>query len=182
MKLATNPFAGTYEADPVHSSVSFRVVHMGVSTFIGSFVDVAARLAAEDGRTTLEGVAMVESISITAPPEFRAHVLGEDFFDVERHPAVSFRSNEVELRNDGRAAARGELTIKGIARPVVATGSFVEPVDDPFGARRGSLTLETTIDRRDFGMAWNAPLPNGGEALGTDVALVVQLELVEQGE
>lgn len=181
MSIAIQPFTGTYEADPVHSSVSFRVVHMGVSTFVGSFGDTAARLSNENGRATLEGVAMVESISIAAPPEFRSHVLGEEFFDVERHLAVSFRSQEVELGEDGSATVRGDLTIKGITRPITATGRFVEPVDDPYGARRGSLTLETTVDRRHFGINWNAPLPNGGEALGTQVALVVQLELVEKG-
>jgi polyisoprenoid-binding protein YceI len=182
VKLATRPFAGTYQADPVHSSVGFRVLHMGVSTFAGSFADVAARLSGEDGKTTLEGVAMAESISITAPPEFRAHVLGEEFLDAGRYPAVSFRSDQVELRDDGSASADGELTIKGINRPVAARGRYTAPVDDPFGGRRGALELEATVDRRDFDMDWNMALPNGGEALGTEVTLSVRLELVQNQE
>lgn len=181
MEAATTPLTGIFEADPVHSTVSFRVAHMGVSMFVGSFADVRARLAREDGRLTLEGAARVESISITAPPEFRAHVLGEEFFDAERHPEVRFQSQELEVREDGSASVRGELAIKGITRPVTATGRFVDPVDDPFGARRAALELEATVDRRDFGMSWNAPLPKGGDALGTDVTLVVALELVQKG-
>jgi polyisoprenoid-binding protein YceI len=170
-----------YAADPVHSSVGFRVAHMRVSIFEGSFADVEATLAREHGRLVLEGTAAVDSISITEPAEFRAHVLGDEFFDAERHPVVRFRSQDVELSEDGTATVRGELTIKGMTRPLLATGRFAPPVDDPFGGRRAALVLETAIDRRDFGMHWNLPLPGGGDALGTEVTLSVRLELVQGG-
>src|SRR3712207_8474925 len=107
---ATTPFAGTYTADPVHSSFGFAVRYQGVSLFRGTLTDVAATLA--DGR--LEGTAKVESISIRTPEQFRAHVLSPEFFDAEGHPEVRFASSDVELREDGTARVSGELTIKGI--------------------------------------------------------------------
>ena len=181
MQAAIQVSTETYTADPVHSSVGFRVAHMRVSLFEGSFADVEATLAREHGRLVLEGTATVDSISITEPPEFRAHVLGDEFFDAERHPVVRFRSQDVELNEDGAATVRGDLTIKGITRPLLATGRFAPPVDDPYGGRRAALVLETVIDRRDFGMHWNLPLPGGGDALGTEVTLSVRLELVQGG-
>src|SRR3954453_499049 len=99
MTTATTPFAGTYAADPVHSSFGFPVRYQGVSLFRGTLGAVAATLA--DGR--LEGVAQVESISIRTPEQFRAHVLGVEFFGAATHPTVSFVSSNVDLREDGTA-------------------------------------------------------------------------------
>src|SRR3954465_11207822 len=107
MTTATTPFAGTYAADPVHSSFGFAVRYQGVSLFKGTLSDVAATLT--DGR--LEGVAQVESISIRTPEPFRAHVLSEEFFDAATYPAVRFESTTLDLREDGTAVAEGELTI-----------------------------------------------------------------------
>src|SRR6202008_3237820 len=99
------PLSGTFTADPIHSSFGFAVKHMGVQTFRGTLDDVQATLA--DG--VLEGRAKVESISIRQPDDFRNHVLGEDFFAAAAHPEVTFRSNDIELNDDGTAAVRGEL-------------------------------------------------------------------------
>jgi polyisoprenoid-binding protein YceI len=178
---AANVPVQRFEADPVHSSVGFRVAHMDVATFEGSFGQVRASLAGAGGRLALEGAARVESISIADPPEFRAHLLGEEFFDAERHPELRFRSHEVEVGGDAAATVHGELTIRGITRPLLANGRLTGPVDDPFGGRRAALELEATVDRRDFGMDWNMPLPNGGDALGTEVTLAVHLEFVQTG-
>lgn len=180
MAVAAHPFAGTFEADRTHSSFGFAVKRMGVSTFRGSFGDVAARLVGDDGAISLEGMARVGSISIIEPAEFRAHVLGEQFFDAEQHPEISFRSEAVELL-DGRALVRGELTIAGITRSITANGTYAEPTEDPYGNVRGAIELHTVISRGDFGMTWNEPLPNGGTALADAVELSVHLELVREG-
>ena len=176
MATTTSPLAGTYTADPVHSSFGFAVRYQGVSLFKGSLSDVVATLA--DG--SLEGAAQVESISIRTPEQFRAHVLSEEFFDAANHPAVTFTSSSVDLREDGTAVVDGELTIKGITQPVQATGSWTAPAADAFGATRGHLTLEATIDRTAFGMNWNMPLPSGGNALANNVTLTVDISLVAQ--
>src|SRR5690349_8169312 len=175
MTTSTLPFAGTYAADPVHSSFGFAVRYQGVSLFKGSLGDVTATLA--DGR--LEGAAQVESISIRTPEQFRAHVLSEEFFDAANHPAVTFTSSHVDLLENGTAVVEGELTIKGITQPVSASGTWVAPATDAFGSTRGHLTLEAAIDRTAFGMNWNMPLPSGGNALANTVVLTVDVSLVE---
>ena len=172
----TTPLAGTYTADPVHSSFGFAVRYQGVSLFKGTLDEVDAKLV--DGR--LEGAAKVESISIRTPEQFRAHVLSGEFFDASSHPTVDFRSNEIELSEDGVAKVEGELTIKGITRPVTATGTWIAPAADAFGSTRGHLELEAVVDRTEFEMNWNAPLPSGGKALANEVTLTVELSLVEQ--
>jgi polyisoprenoid-binding protein YceI len=172
----TTPFAGTYNADPVHSSFGFAVRYQGVSLFKGSLSEVAATFA--DGR--LEGTAQVESISIRTPEQFRAHVLSEEFFDAANHPEVKFTSSSLELNDDGTARAEGELTIKGITNPVVATGTWQAPAGDAFGNTRGHLNLEAVIDRTEWDFNWNLPLPNGDGALANQVTLTVELSLVEQ--
>lgn len=171
------PLAGAYTADPVHSSFAFAVRYMGVSTFRGTLGDVSATLDAGPDGASLEGVAQVESISIRTPQQFRDHVLSGDFFDIANHPQVAFRSTRLELADDGRAVLDGELTIKGTTLPVHAEGVWV-PEAELFGARKGGLTLEATIDRTAYGLDWNADLPTGGKALANDVTLTVELALI----
>jgi polyisoprenoid-binding protein YceI len=175
MTTATK-LAGSYAADPVHSNFGFAVRYQGVSLFKGTLDEVSATLS--DGR--LEGAAKVESISIRTPEQFRAHVLSAEFFDAENHPEVTFTSSDVELNEDGTAKIDGELTIKGITRPITAAGTWIAPESDAFGSNRGHLNLEAQIDRTEFEINWNAPLPSGGKALANEVTLTVELSLVEQ--
>jgi len=175
MTTATK-LSGTYAADPVHSSFGFAVRYQGVSLFKGTLNEVAATLT--DGR--LEGTAKVESISIRTPDQFRQHVLSAEFFDAANHPEVAFTSSDLDLREDGTATVNGELTIKGITRPVAATGTWIAPAADAFGNTRGHLNLEAVIDRTEYDMNWNMALPSGGNVLANDVTLTVELSLVEQ--
>ena len=177
MATATTPLlSSTYNAHPVHSSFGFAVRYQGVSLFKGTLSDVAAEVT--DSR--LEGAAKVESISIRTPDQFRQHVLSAEFFDVENHPEVTFTSSDLDLREDGTAVVAGELTIKGITRPVDATGTWIAPAADAFGNTRGHLKLEAIVDRTEFDMNWNMALPSGGNVLANDVTLTVELSLVEQ--
>ena len=176
MATATAPLTGTNVADPVHSSFNYSVRYQGVSLFKGTLDDVTATVT--DGR--LEGAAKVESISIRTPDQFRQHVLSAEFFDVENHPEVTFTSSDLDLREDGTAVVAGELTIKGITRPVEATGTWIAPTADAFGNSRGHLNLEAVVDRTEFDMNWNMALPSGGNVLANDVTLTVELSLVEQ--
>ena len=175
MATATK-LSGTYVADPIHSSFGFSVRYQGVSLFKGTLDEVDAKLV--DGR--LEGAAKVESISIRTPEQFRAHVLGGEFFDAENHPEVTFTSQDIDIADDGTAKVEGELTIKGITRPVTAAGTWVAPAADAFGNTRGHLNLEAVVDRTEYDMNWNMALPSGGNVLANDVTLTVELSLVEQ--
>jgi len=176
MSTTATPLAGTFNADPVHSSFGFAVKYQNVSIFRGTLEEVAATFA----EGTLEGTAKVESISIRTPEQFRAHVLSDDFFAADQFPEVKFTSSDVQLNDDGTATVEGELTIRDTTQPVTATGTWQAPSADAFGNTRAHLQLETVVDRTAFGLNWNMPLPTGGNALGNDVTLTVDLALVQQ--
>jgi polyisoprenoid-binding protein YceI len=179
MTTAVQPYSGTYSADPVHSSFGFAVDYAGTGKFRGTLDEVSATLTTGDDGLALEGSARVESISISNPPQFRAHVLGPEFFDAENHPEVTFRSTNIELEEDGTARLDGELTIAGVTHPVAIAGTWAEPVAAAGGGLRAGLELATVVDRRDFGFDWQMELPGGGDALAYDVTLEVSLALFQ---
>jgi polyisoprenoid-binding protein YceI len=179
MAVAVHPFEGTYELDPNHSSFQFEVEHLNLSTFRASFAEIDARLADDDGALVLEGQARAESISIV-DPEFRQHVVhGADFFDAGVHPLITFRSTSVELGDDRSVSVTGELEIRGVSRAVTASGTFAPPTTDPSGRSRGGLELRATVDRRNWDMNWQLPLPDGSDAVGWHVEITAHLELVK---
>jgi polyisoprenoid-binding protein YceI len=158
--------AGSWSADPVHSNISFEVAYAGVNTFRGSFREFTATLA--DGR--LEGSAKVASVDVK-DEQLGGHLQTPDFFDAERFPEITFRADGLE---------RGELTIKGVTRPIVLIASVSEPNVDPFGRERLGVRIEATIDRNEYGVSWNAPNQGGGNYLGDDVKLIAELAFVRQ--
>jgi polyisoprenoid-binding protein YceI len=163
---------GTWKADTVHSSVAFEVPY-AVATFSGEVTEFEATL--EDGK--LAGVAKIASIKVK-DENLEAHLLSPEFFDAERHPEVRFDGS---LTRDGdKATVDGEITIKGITRPATLTGTIVGPAVDHFGAKRVGLSLATTIDRTEYDIKWNMPLPNGEPALANEVTLKADLTLVVQ--
>ena len=165
---------GTWQVDPIHSTVGFSVRHMVVANFRGGF-DAFSVTLDENG---LRGTVDVTSVQVSEP-NLEGHLLAPDFFDAERHPQLSFTSQQVEL--DGEALnIEGELTIKGTTRPVAITGTVTGPVTGLDGNSRLGLELTTVVDRTAFGLDWNAPLPTGGFAVGNDVKLIAELELVEE--
>lgn len=171
---------GTYVVDPVHSSIGFAVDHNGVSTFRSGFGDYEARLSGGES-PQLEGTVEVASIQIDEP-QLKGHLLSPEFFDAERYPRLRFGSSELEVDEDGAATIRGELEIRGEKHQVEASGRFAELGGDLAGAARVGLSLSATVDRRSFGLDWQAALPSGGEVLDYEVSIVVELELVEEVE
>lgn len=164
---------GTWTADAVHSSVAFEVQYMGVATFSGAVKELEATLA--DG--LISGSAKIASLE-TKDENLHTHLLSPEFFDAERFPEVSFASIAVD--GDGaQVEFEGAVTIKGVTQPATLTGTIVGPVTDPYGNERYGLQLETTIDRTQFGITWNAPMPDGSSALADDVTLKADLSLVE---
>ena len=161
--------AGTWQADPVHSSVGFAVKYLGVATFSGEVKGFAASLA--DGR--LAGAAEVASIEVK-DENLYAHLQSPEFFDAERHPELTFSGTHA-----GEGRFEGEITIKGVTKPVTLEGTVTGPVTDPYGNERYGLALITVVDRTDFGIEWNTPLPGGGFALAHDVTITAELSLVK---
>jgi polyisoprenoid-binding protein YceI len=183
MTIAVHPFTGSYTADPDHSSFQAELRHMGVGSFRTGFEDIRARLETTAEGLRLTGRTRVDSITIRRPAEFRAHVVdGHDFFDAGNHPEISFASTRIEIGEDGTLDIDGELTMRGQTRPVSATGVYVAPVEDLYGQRRAAIDLAAEIDRRDWGMSFQAELPRGGDVLSWTVALSIQLELVADGD
>jgi polyisoprenoid-binding protein YceI len=172
--VKANPFSGTYLALPEPSSFAFAVRHSGVFWYRGSFSDVSATL--DGDALTLEGAARVDSISVVEPAAMRASVLGPAFFDAERYPEITFRSTEIRLDDDDRLEVDGELEIRGIARPVSARGRYARPRMASFGEVAG-LQLHTAFDRREFGFEWQMELPGGGNAVGFEVVVDIDLLL-----
>jgi polyisoprenoid-binding protein YceI len=174
--IAVQPFAGTYRAQPVPSTFAFAVRHTGVFWYRGSLSDVAATLRGDGDALALEGSARVDSISVVEPAAMRASVLGPEFFDAARHPEITFRSTAVRLADDGRAEVEGELTIRGVTCPLTARGHYAAPRPSSYGEVAG-LQLRTTFDRREFGFHWQMELPGGGDAVGWDVDVDIDLLL-----
>jgi polyisoprenoid-binding protein YceI len=172
MTTATAVPTGTWTVDKVHSTIGFEVEHM-VSTFRGRFEDYDARL--EDGKLT--GTVSVPSVKVY-DENLEAHLQSPDFFDAQLHPELRFESRDLLVDDGGNVTLDGDLTIKGIEKPITARGRYVHVEADMGGGERIGLALEASVDRREFGLEWNAPLPKGGFALGNDVTLQVALELV----
>jgi polyisoprenoid-binding protein YceI len=170
------PAGTTWAVDPVHSTVGFAVKHMVVSTFRGQFDDYAATLTAgDDGTLRLEGRVAAGSIAVK-DENLAAHLKAPDFFDTERYPDITFSSTLVRADN-GSLIVDGELTIKGNSRPIEARGVITEPHETFGGVEKVGLELEAIVDRTEYGLDWNAPLPKGGFALANEVKLQINLEL-----
>jgi polyisoprenoid-binding protein YceI len=164
---------GTWSADKVHSTVGFAVAYLA-GTFQGTFSEFDARLS--DGR--LSGSAEVSSVQVK-DENLEAHLQSPDFFDAERHPRLRFESSDI-LRSGDELTLSGEITLKGHTEPVEISGHITDPAADPYGGERLGLQLEATVDRSEFGISWNNPLPSGDAALSNDVTIIVDLQLVKE--
>jgi polyisoprenoid-binding protein YceI len=170
------PAGTTWAADPVHSDVAFEVEYSGVSTFRGSFRDFDATLEG----STLAGSARVASIDVK-DEQLSGHLQSPDFFDGERYPEIIFRADGLAVADDGSVTGSGELTIKGVTKPVELKGRLsAAPSVDPFGREKLGLSVGTSIDRKEFGISWNAPNQSGGNYLGDEVTLKADLTFVRQ--
>jgi polyisoprenoid-binding protein YceI len=165
--------AGTWALDPVHSTIGFELPYLA-GTFRGQFTDVDAKLTAD----SLSGSARVASVDVK-DENLAAHLQSPDFFDVERHPELTFASDSI-VRSGDELKIEGELTIRGTTQPTELVGSIAGPITDGFGRERVNVKLETTVDRTDFGLNWNMPLPNGQPALQNEVTLVAELYFVQE--
>lgn len=167
---------GSWQFDPVHSSVGFEIAYLG-GTFKGQFREIEATLTASAAKLDLEGLAKVASVDVK-DENLSVHLQSPDFFDAERFPELSFVTHDVSGGPDELSIA-GELTIKGVTGPIEATGVASGPITDPYGRTRVGLTLTTSVDRTAFAVDWNAPLPSGEPALADNVTILAELFFVQ---
>ena len=171
---ATQIPAGTWSIDPVWSSLEFEVRKLGLIPIKGRVPGFAGTIEGGDDPSV---VGTVDATSITTFDETRdGHLQSPDFFDTERFPEITFNSTLVRAENN-ELIVDGELTIKGTTRPIEARGTITEPAVTFGDVEKIGIELEAIVDRTEYGLSWNAPLPKGGFALANDVKLIVNLEL-----
>ena len=166
---------GVWRLDPTHSSASFAVKHMVVATFRGRFENFDATLTVAQDGARLEGTVQAGSI-VVKDENLQGHLGAPDFFDIERYPEIRFVSTDLR-RNGDEIVVDGELTIKDQTHAVEGRGTISGPAVTLGDVNKVGITLETVIDRQQFGLNWNAPLPKGGFAVADEVKLTVELEL-----
>jgi polyisoprenoid-binding protein YceI len=172
---------GRWEVDPGHSTLEFRVRHAGLARVRGVFEAFEGALeVGPDG--TLSAHGRVAAASLTTGLEARdGHLRSEDFFDVERHPHLAFSSTAITVGSHGALTVRGDLAIRGTTREIELRGEIVGTGRDDENAERVGLELATTIDRRDFGLTWNAAIDGGGLLVGNRVDLALEISAIWYG-
>lgn len=168
--------AGTWTIDPAHSTVEFQIRHLGLATVKGRAPVVSGEITG-GGAPAIRGT--VDATSLTTFDEQRdGHLQSPDFFDAARYPELRFESTSVAGRAD-ELVVEGLLTIKGAAKPVTLRGAVVGTGSDPWGNERLGIDLEATIDRTEWGLAWNTPVPGGGFLLPNEVTVAASFSAVK---
>jgi polyisoprenoid-binding protein YceI len=175
----TTPVAtGTWVVDPDHTTLEFRVKHVGIAKVRGVFTEFEGVLESEpDGRLRAHGTVAAASLE-TRVAARDAHLRSADFFDVERHPELRFASTAIELAGDGAITVRGDLTIRDVTRAIVLEGELLGVAVDDEGRTRVGLELDGRLDRRDFGLTWNAAVEGGGVLVGHRVDVHLDVSAV----
>jgi polyisoprenoid-binding protein YceI len=183
MSTVAAPAITTWNVDSTHSVVEFKVKHMMISTSKGQFTGVTGTLSLNEDDPTQSSVeAAIEVASIRTLDEARdAHLKSADFFDADQFPTMQLKSTHIALKSDGELVVTGDLTIKGVTRSVqFAVEGPTAATKDPYGNTRIGLAATTKINRKDFGLTWNAALETGGLVVGEDVSIALDLEFVKQ--
>lgn len=172
----------TWNIDPVHSVAEFKVKHMMISNVKGQFSGIKGSLSLDESDLTDSSVeATIEASSIsTGDAQRDAHLKSADFFDAEKFPVLSFHSTRITRTGEGELSVTGDLTIHGVTRKVDFTVEGpTPPAKDPWGNTRLGLSATTKINRKDFGLTWNAALETGGILVGDEVTITLDVQFVK---
>ena len=172
----------TWSIDPVHSVAEFKVKHMMISNVKGQFTGVSGTLTLDETEVTNSTIeATIDAASVnTREADRDKHLRSADFFDVEKFPALSFHSTRVHRGSDGGLVVEGELTIHGVTRKVAFdVEGPTAPGKDPWGKSRIGLSATTKINRKDYGLTWNAALETGGILVGDEVTITLDVQFVK---
>jgi len=172
----------TWNLDQAHSVAEFKVKHMMISNVKGQFAKVSGTLTLDPSNQANSKVEVsIEASSLeTRDAQRDAHLKSEDFFHVEKFPALAFKSTRVKSVGDGELAVEGDLTIHGVTRKVTfAVEGPTAPAKDPWGNTRVAVQATTKINRKDFGLTWNAALETGGILVGEEVTITLDAQFVK---
>jgi polyisoprenoid-binding protein YceI len=177
------PSVTTWQIDPVHSSAQFKVKHLMISNVKGEFTSIKGTLQLDSSDVTKSTFqAIIEASSInTREPQRDTHLKSADFLEVEKFPNITFKSTRVTKKATGEFAVEGDLTIHGVTRKVTLDVEAPSaPQKDPWGGTRIGVEATTKINRKDFGLIWNATLETGGFMVGDEVSITLDVEFVKQ--
>lgn len=175
--------ASTWEIDPVHTTLQFKVRHLMISNVKGIFEKFSGKLNLDDKEITKSKVDVtIDTASLNTNIQKRDDDLrSANFFEVAKFPTMTFSSTKVEKNGNDKLKVTGNLTIKGITRPVVLNVEGLTPeVKDPWGGTRRGASATTAINRKDFGLTWNKTMDNGGMVVGDDVGIQLEVEFVKK--
>ena len=171
-----------WNIDPAHSVAEFKVKHMMIANVKGYFSKITGVLTLDESNVANSSVEVsIEAASIeTRDAQRDAHLKSADFFDVEKHPFLSFKSNGIKQVQDGELSVGGDLTIHGVTRKVTLdVEGPTPPGKDPWGNTRIAISGNTKINRKDFGLTWNSALETGGILVGDEVTVNLEVEFVK---
>ncbi len=173
-----------WQIDPTHSSAEFAVRHMMVATVKGAFKTLSGHVDLNEDRWEDSHIeAEIDAASVdTGVADRDTHLRSPDFFDVAQHPKIAFRSAAIEPDGKDSGKVHGELTIRGITKPVTLDVSYLGEIKDPWGNRRRGYSAEATLNRKDFGMTWNMVLDTGGVLVGDKIKVALNIETVEKAQ
>jgi len=184
LALAAAPaMADTYEIDKNHSDVTFRVRHL-VSNVSGRFTDFAGQIEVDPAAPEKSSVKFtIQAASVDTSNERRdGHLRSEDFFHAEAHPEITFESSSVEPKGDDLYDVTGTLTMRGVSKEVTLPVKYLGSMKDNRGNEKAGFEIETTLDRKDYGILWNSALDTGGFVLGDEVQVHIGLETTKKAE
>jgi polyisoprenoid-binding protein YceI len=175
------PEAGTFAVDTSHSAAAFAVRHLMVSKTKGRFTDFAGEINIDDDPLKSSVAVTIQAASITTGDEQRdGHLRSADFLDVDNHPTLEFKSTSVRHAKGDKFVVDGELTVRGVTKPVTLDLEYAGTIVDPWGGQRAAFSATTKINREDFGLTWNQALETGGVLVGKDVSIDLEVEAVRQ--
>ena len=177
--------ANTYDIDPSHSSAQFSVRHMMVTNVRGEFTKMSGTLTLDEKNlknSKVEAVIDAKTIN-TREAKRDEHLRSPDFFDVEKHPQITFTSTEFKKAGKEKYKVKGNLTMRGVTKPVVLDVEMPSAeAKDPWGNVKRGATATTTVNRKDFGLTWNQALETGGVMVGEEVKITLDLEFNKKAE
>lgn len=180
--VASSAFAADYTVDPDHTSVGFKVRHLGISSVTGKFAKVSGEFSFDPKNiAAAKASAVVDAATVNTENEKRdKHLRNNEFLDVEKFPQIKFVSKEIKNVDGNEFKVLGDLTIHGVTKTVELDAEFLGATTDPWGNERAGFEAESKIDRREFGLTWNKVLEAGGFLVGDEVKIVLNVEGIKK--
>lgn len=179
-QTVTKPEAGAWAIDPAHTHLGFVARHLVASKVRGSFESFSGTIEVAEDLTQSRVDVSIDTASVTTGAADRDnHLRSADFFDVENHPTMRFRSTEIRQLDESRYEVTGDLTIKDVTKPVTLDTTYLGIVADPWGNGKAMLEATAKINREDWGLTWNAPLETGGVLVSKEITLELEVQAAQ---